>query len=69
MMTRAFGLLLAAAVLTGCTKSSQSSGPAGSTAPAGAFSVVRPQKKSLPKVIEQPGTVQAYESTPRYAKL
>src|SRR5262249_52591729 len=53
----------------GSTKRSQSRGPAGSTAPAGAFSVVRPQKKSLPKVIEQPGTVQAYESTPRYAKL
>jgi HlyD family secretion protein len=69
MTLRTFGLFLAAAVVTGCTKSSPATGPGSNAAPPATFAVVHPQKKSLPKVIEQPGTVQAYESTPLYAKL
>src|SRR5262249_61373524 len=59
IMTRTFGLFLVAAVLTGCTKSPPSTRPAANAAPPGAFSVVHPEKKSLPKVIDQPGTIQA----------
>lgn len=61
-----FGFLLLA--LVGCTKSNSSTAP-GTAAPAGAFSVVHPQKKTLPKTIDQPGTIQAFESAPLYAKL
>ncbi|MSR52607.1 MAG: efflux RND transporter periplasmic adaptor subunit [Gemmataceae bacterium] len=61
-----FGLLILA--LAGCTKSNSTTAP-GTATPAGAFTVVRPQKKALPKVIDQPGTIQAYESAPLYAKL
>jgi HlyD family secretion protein len=69
-MTRLVIFLLAASLaLTGCNRSSPKSGSAATTDPAAAFSVVRPQKKALPKEIQQPGTVQAYESTPLYAKL
>jgi len=69
-MTRVVILLLAASLaLTGCNRSSSKTGSAATTNTAGAFSVVRPQKKALPKEIQQPGTVQAYESTPLYAKL
>jgi HlyD family secretion protein len=68
-MTRLTLSLMAASIaLTGCTRTSPSSSSAG-TSPAAAFTVVHPQKKALPKVIEQPGTVHAYESTPLYAKL
>jgi len=61
-----FGLLILA--LAGCTKSNSTTAP-DSAASAGGFTVVRPQKKALPKFIEQPGTIQAYESAPLYAKL
>jgi RND family efflux transporter MFP subunit len=54
--------------LAGCTKTAPSGPGATPTAP-GAFTVVHPQKKMLPRVIEQPGSVRAYEETPLYAKL
>ena len=54
--------------LTGCTKpASNGAGPGG--APAAPFTVVHAQKKMLPRVIEQPGSVRAYEETPLFAKL
>ena len=68
-MTRLVVTLMAASVvLAGCSRTSPSSSSAGVNSSA-AFSVVHPQKRALPKVIEQPGTIQAYESTPLYAKL
>jgi HlyD family secretion protein len=70
MTTRALGLVVALLIVTGCTKPSSDSGPGGnSPGQPATFTVVRPQKKSLPKVVEQPGTIQAYESTPLFAKL
>jgi HlyD family secretion protein len=69
MTTRTLGLLLAGLAVTGCNKSSPNAGPQANPAPGGTFTLVRPQKKALPKVIEQPGTIQAYESAPLFAKL
>jgi HlyD family secretion protein len=69
-MTRVMlALFIASVVLTGCTRTPPTSGTTTAANPAAAVSVVHPQKKALPKVIEQPGTVQPYESTPLYAKL
>jgi len=68
-MTRLAILLFVASVAgTGCNRTSPTAGKA-ATGPAPAFSAIHPQKKALPKVVEQPGTIQAYESTPVYAKL
>jgi len=69
MTTRVSGLLVALLIATGCNKSSTPGQGGNSPAQAATFTVVRPQKKSLPKVIEQPGTIQAYESAPLFAKL
>jgi len=69
-MTRfTFILFIASLGIAGCNRSSPTSGSAGTSNPSAGFSVVRPQKKALPKVVEQPGTVQPNESTPLYAKL
>jgi RND family efflux transporter MFP subunit len=43
-------------------------GAAAPSAPAAA-SIVHPQRKALRRVVEQPGTIQAYEETPLIAKL
>jgi HlyD family secretion protein len=55
-----------ALVFVGCSKT-PTAGPA--AAPTAPFTVVHPQKKILPRVIEQPGSVRAYEEAPLYAKL
>ena len=68
MTRRSFALLLTTIAVCGCSRSSPTSGTAGGS-PSAAFHLVHPQKKALPKVIEQPGTVHAYESAPLYAKL
>jgi HlyD family secretion protein len=68
MTHRSFALLLTTIALCGCSRNSPTSGTPGGS-PSAAFHLVHPQKKALPKVIEQPGTVQAYESAPLYAKL
>ena len=59
----------AAFALAGCSPKSPAPEPATGPAAAPTFAVVHPQKKMLPKVVEQPGTVQPYESTPLFAKL
>jgi HlyD family secretion protein len=61
------GLSLSA-LLVGCSPNSPTTTP-GAAAPAPSFTVVRPEKKALPKTIEQPGTVRAYEEAPLHAKL
>lgn len=58
-------LILAAAF--GCNQ--QKPGATSAPAPPAVFTVVTPRKMSLPKFIEQPGTVLAYEETPLYAKF
>jgi HlyD family secretion protein len=64
-----FGLVLTVfAALTGCSKTSTTSGSA-TTTPGSTFTFVHPQRKALPKVIVQPGTVQPYEAAPLFAKL
>jgi HlyD family secretion protein len=61
------GLVLAALILSaGCQKPAAVAPP---VAPSPALTVAKPQRKALPKIIEQPGTVQAYESTPLVAKV
>jgi HlyD family secretion protein len=62
-------VLLTGLVLTGCSRTESPPGSAAGKAAAATFTVVRPQKKALPKVIEQPGAIQAYESAPLFAKL
>jgi RND family efflux transporter MFP subunit len=58
--------LFVAGVMTSCSKSPSG---AGGAAAQSTFSVVRPQKKMLPRVIEQPGTVRGFEEAPLFAKL
>lgn len=53
----------------GCGKTPPaSSGPAG-TAPPRQISVVSPEKRTVKRVVEQPGTVQAFEETVLYPKI
>lgn len=62
--------LIVTAATTGCTRPNAQPPNAGTSQSAPtALSVVKPQRMSLPKVIEQPGTIRAYEETPLYAKL
>lgn len=62
-----WGLMLCASAATGCNRDSTKSAPVG--AQPATFTVVHPQKQSLPKIIEQPGEIRGFESTPLYAKL
>lgn len=66
MKSRSAAFLFLVALI-GCNRDKPAASPAGSAA--GSFSVVNPAKKSLPKSIEQPGTIQAYESAPLFAKF
>ncbi len=63
-MALAFGMLAA-----GCNQSATSPGPATSGAPSTAISVVKPQRKALARIVEQPGTIQAYEETQLFARV
>ncbi len=62
-------LLFAAALLAGCggQRPQSESKPGASTV--AKVQKVSPQRKELVRVVEQPGTVQAYEETPLYARL
>lgn len=62
-------VLLTSLVLAGCSRTASPTGPSAGPAAPATFTVVRPEKRALPKVIEQPGSIQAYESTPLFAKL
>ena len=58
-------LLLAAAgliALAGCKRQPQPAGP-GAAPAAAAIAVVKPQMKPVVRVVEQPGSVQAFEET------
>src|SRR5262245_13470274 len=66
-----FGILLLAvpgATILGCGSHSPSRPSSGAPAPA-EVTIVHSERKSLRKVVEQPGTVQAYEETHLHAKL
>lgn len=52
----------------GCGKSSPSPVAKGD-APSTTLTVVKPRKEALPKFIDQPGTVHAYEEAPLFAKV
>ncbi len=60
--------LIAIVIITGCGKLPTTPASKGD-APPSVFTVVKPEKKSLPKFIDQPGTVLAYEEAPLYAKF
>ena len=62
-----FLLLAAVSMAAGCRRSA--SVGQGEEKKQPAVAVVKPQRKSLPMTIEQPGAVQAYETTPLAAKL
>jgi RND family efflux transporter MFP subunit len=64
---KSFALFGVVAVVAGCGKSSPTG--AKSDAPRPMFTVVKPEKKSLPKFIDQPGTVHAYEEAALFAKV
>ncbi len=59
-----FILLLA---LVGCSRPTSS--PPASPAPATSFTIVHPTKRTIPKFIDQPGTIRAFEEAPIFAKL
>ncbi|HEY8504249.1 MAG TPA: hypothetical protein VIL46_06675, partial [Gemmataceae bacterium] len=62
------GLLLLGA---GCARSQGDAPPEQAATPAAGARVpfVQPQRRALERVVEQPGTVRAYEETPIFAKL
>jgi RND family efflux transporter MFP subunit len=51
-----------------CNKTSSPGGPGAGTPPA-TFTVIQPQRKALPRIIEQPGSIRGDEEAPLYAKL
>jgi len=64
-------MLLAAGlfVAVGCNRSTAPSGSAEPVAAASTVAVIHPQKLSLKRVVEQPGTIQAYEETVLFARV
>lgn len=61
-------ILAAGAVIpAGCNR--QAPPPTGSTAAGPAVSVVKPERRAIKRVVEQPGAVQPFEETRLYAKL
>jgi HlyD family secretion protein len=59
-------------LISGCshaTLTATQPSPAAGSAPAASWSLVKPVRKTLPRQIEQPGTVAAYEETPLFVKL
>lgn len=63
-----YGLLLAVVALAaGCTQEP----PGASRGPAReiTITIVKPQRKALQRMVEQPGTVRAFEETPIFAKV
>jgi HlyD family secretion protein len=60
-------LVAGTALAIGCGGSPAPQEPAAKTA--GTLKVVSPEKKSLERVVEQPGTVQAYEETKLFARV
>ena len=51
----------------GCSRKPAPVGPA--PTPAQSISVVKPEMRSIQRVVEQPGTVMAFEETPLHCKL
>jgi HlyD family secretion protein len=62
---------LTAGMLTaiGCSQTAAPPGPSASGAPSTTVSVAQPQRKALKRVVEQPGTIQAYEETQLFARV
>ncbi len=62
---------LAAGMLTavGCSQSAAPPGSSASGTPSAMVNVVHPQRKALKRVVEQPGTIQAYEETQLFARV
>ena len=61
----AAGMLIA----LGCGQYAVTTGPAASTPPATAVSIVHPERKVLKRIVEQPGTIQAKEETLLFARV
>ncbi|QEL16386.1 efflux RND transporter periplasmic adaptor subunit [Limnoglobus roseus] len=65
---RKFLLLASLAVAGGCNRSTPTAtAPVPATAPV--VTVVKPQRKTVQRVVEQPGTVQAFEEVTLFAKI
>lgn len=58
-------LILLFMCLLGC----QTQKVASTTAPSAAFTLLQPEKRTLQKVVEQPGRIEGFEQTPLFAKL
>ena len=57
------------AAFLGCDRPPAQPAAAGHAPAPVAVGVVKPQRKALRRVVEQPGTVRAYEETPLFAKV
>jgi len=53
----------------GCSQSAAPTGQSASGTRSATVSVIRPQRKALKRVVEQPGTLQAYEETKLFARV
>jgi multidrug efflux pump subunit AcrA (membrane-fusion protein) len=66
----ALGLFALSAILIGCNQTPEKSGGKGDASKADSVvDVVKPKRTSLPRMVEQPGTIQAYEETQLYARV
>src|SRR6476620_9788749 len=62
-----FAVLVVLAAFCGCNRNTPTAGGPAATAPT--ITVVKPTKKAISRVIEQPGAVMPYEETRLFAKL
>jgi multidrug efflux pump subunit AcrA (membrane-fusion protein) len=65
VVTLATGMLSAG----GCSQSAAPPGPSSAGTPSATVALVHPERKTLKRVVEQPGTIQAYEETVLFARV
>jgi multidrug efflux pump subunit AcrA (membrane-fusion protein) len=67
--TRVAVSLVVCCIAAGCSQTAPDKGKKETGSAPATVAVVHPQKKALRHVVEQPGTVQAYEETQLYARV
>src|SRR5438874_1096571 len=68
-MTRRCVLLLCAIAVCGCRRQAEPGSSKLEAAPALVVATVKPERKNLRRIIEQPATIEAFEETPLVARI
>ncbi len=61
--------VIAPMIAGGCNRAAAPAGPSAVNPAAAAVSLIHPERKSLKRVVEQPGSVEAYEETMLFARV